>query len=132
MIADKLTVLIVDDSAQLRARLNAILHELTCIAPVVLNAGTYQEACSLLESPGVHLVVLDIGLPDRSGIELLKLISKQYSATKVIMVSNYANHDYRKVCLSAGAIRFFDKSHEFDQLAGAIEQLCKEMLTANG
>lgn len=130
MIADKLTVLIVDDSAQLRDRLNAILHELSCVAPV-LNAGTYQEACSLLESPGVHLVVLDIGLPDRSGIELLKLINKQYSATKVIMVSNYANYDYRRVCLSAGAIRFFDKSHEFDQLAGAIEQLCKEMRTTN-
>lgn len=130
MSVEKLTVLIVDDSAQLRTRLNAILHELSCVAPV-LNAGNYQEACSILENTGIHLAVLDIGLPDKSGIELLRFIQQQYPATKVIIVSNYANHDYRKVCLLAGAIRFFDKSHEFDQLAGAIEQLCNELLTAN-
>lgn len=126
MVAGKLTVLIVDDSVKLRDRLHAILHETSCVDRIV-HAGTYQEACNLLENTGIHLAVLDIGLPDKNGIELLRLIGQQYPATKVIMVSNYANSYYRKQCLSAGAVYFFDKSHEFEQLAGAVEQLCKEI-----
>jgi DNA-binding NarL/FixJ family response regulator len=125
---DKLTVLIVDDSVQVRMRLSIILYDLGHM--YVLHAGTYKEACHWLKTTKTDLVLLDIGLPDKNGIELLEWVSHQYPEIKVIMISNYADPHYRKACMSGGALYFFDKSNEFEQLVRAIEHIRDDLLQA--
>lgn len=124
MASGGFTVLVVDDSAMFLQRVSCILHEIN-LHPV-LHARDYEEAVIRLLATKVHLVLLDINLPGKSGIELLKLIRKKHPATKVLMISNHANYVYKQVCLSLGADYFFDKSLDWEQIAKIVQGLRDE------
>jgi len=124
MPSEKYTVLIVDDSATFRMRISYIL--LDCNLYPVLQANNYDEAYNWLVETKIDLVLLDIGLPGKSGIELLKLIKKNYPGTKVIMVSNYVNDYYIQYCQLHGAHSFFDKSLDFEKMERMMQQISEE------
>jgi DNA-binding NarL/FixJ family response regulator len=60
------------------------------------------------------IVLLDIHLPVKSGIELLQYIRINHPATIVIMLTNESGDYYRKICKKLGAAYFIDKSREFE------------------
>jgi DNA-binding NarL/FixJ family response regulator len=62
------------------------------------------------------VVILDIRLPGRSGIDVLKDIKKEYPAPLVIMITNYPYRQYRQGSMAAGADYFFSKTNEFDRI----------------
>jgi DNA-binding NarL/FixJ family response regulator len=72
-------------------------------------------------------VLLDIHLGDKSGIDLLMHIKKEYPFIKVMMVSNKASQYYRDLCAEYGADYFIDKSKEFDQIAPIIKSLFADL-----
>jgi DNA-binding NarL/FixJ family response regulator len=114
-----MNILIVDDSMLIVEKLTGILREAISNVSIV-NAGTYARATLLLNEPKIDLVMLDINLPDKSGIELLRLIKKDYSKMKVVMVSNNAGEQYRNICLRLGANYFFDKSRDFESIPAIV------------
>jgi DNA-binding NarL/FixJ family response regulator len=114
MLDEKFTVLVVDDSATFRQRLIHLLNDRN-FHPV-LQARNFDEAVNWLQKTAVNLVTLDISMPGKSGIELLKLIKSRYHNTKVWMISNHADERYRQVCMSTGADHFFDKSLDFEEI----------------
>jgi DNA-binding NarL/FixJ family response regulator len=59
---------------------------------------------------------MEIQLPVKDGIDLLKYIVFNFPDTKVIVLSNLAGDYYRKLCMTAGAIKFLDKSKDFDEI----------------
>ena len=126
MASGGFTVLIVDDSTMFTQRVSCLLHD--CNLHPVLQAHDYEKASEWLLKTKIDLVLLDISLPGKSGIELLKLIRKNYSATKVLMISNHANEYYKQACLSIGADDFFDKSLDFEQMTQKVQQLKNESL----
>jgi DNA-binding NarL/FixJ family response regulator len=126
MASGGFTVLIVDDSAMFTQRVSRLLHDCDCNLHPVLQAHDYEKASEWLLKTKIDLVLLDISLPGKSGIELLKLIRKNYSATKVLMISNHANEYYKQACLSIGADDFFDKSLDFEQMTQKVQQLKNE------
>lgn len=85
-------------------------------------ASNYDEARKLFFSEDHRLVLLDINLPGKSGIELLRLFKESKTDTKVIMITNHADPYYRQICLALGANHFLDKSHDFIMLPGIIRQ----------
>jgi DNA-binding NarL/FixJ family response regulator len=109
----KRIILIVDDSILILERMLLMLEELDNIQFVV-HAGSYNDAIELLNGVSPDLVLLDIHLPDKSGIELLRTIKENYQNIKVFMVTNNSNEYYRKQCKTLGAEYFFDKSKDFD------------------
>lgn len=114
-----MNILIVDDSVLIVEKLTGILRE--AISGVsIINAGTYAGATLLLNELVVDLAMLDINLPDKSGIELLRLVKKEYSKMKVVMVSNNASEQYRNICLRLGANYFFDKSRDFESIPAIV------------
>lgn len=119
MASGRFTVLVVDDSAMFLQRVSCLLHDLN-LHPV-LHAHDYEEAVSRLIATKVHLVLLDISLPGKSGIELLKLIRTKHKGTKVFMISNHSSDVYKRVCLSFGADHFFDKSLDWEQIANMVQ-----------
>lgn len=113
------TVLLVDDSSLIITHLQGMLNGMTGIGKIVA-AGGYEEALVLLSSARPDIAILDINLPDASGIELLRYIKSRYPSTRVIMLSNQSGEFYKARCKALGANYFIDKSTEFDQVPQAI------------
>lgn len=118
-------VFITDDSLIVREHLVTLLDELAGVE-IVGQAGNVAEAISGIRSLRPDVVILDIRLPDGSGIDVLQNVKQDQPAPVVIILTNYPYPGYRQRCLSAGADFFLDKSTEFDQLPRLFEQLKQE------
>ncbi len=123
MKKDKKTVLIVDDSILILERMIPIMEEIENISFVV-HAASYQEGVEVLSRLTPDMVLLDINLPDKSGIELLRLIGERHLKTAVLMISNNANIYYRNICKKLGASYFLDKSTDIDLLPSVLSAAC--------
>jgi CheY-like chemotaxis protein len=108
------SILIVDDSEIVVQRLQIMLKGLERNGDTIWHAGDYPEALRLLAESRPDIVLLDIHLPVKSGIELLQYIKINYPATIVIMLTNESGDYYRKICKNLGAAYFIDKSKEFE------------------
>jgi DNA-binding NarL/FixJ family response regulator len=116
------TILIVDDSPLITERLQAMLKELQNIGSVEC-AGDYSSTLQLLVKMSADIVMLDINLPDRSGLDLLRHIKTNYPASIVIMLTNQSGDFYRNICKKLGADYFIDKSGEFEDLPFIVSSL---------
>ena len=112
-------VLIVDDSEQIRERIVALLTESAQIR-IVGQAGNGTDALLAIQRLKPDTVVLDIRLPGRSGIELLKEIRARYPEMKVIMLTYFDYAQYRQQCRQLGADHFLNKTLEFEKIVDAV------------
>jgi len=118
----QIKVFITDDSLIVREHLVTLLDELAGVE-IVGQAGNVAEAISGIRKLQPDVVILDIRLPDGSGIDVLQTIKQDQPAPMVIILTNYPYSGYRQRCLNAGADFFLDKSTEFDQIPKLFEQL---------
>mgnify|MGYP001408174586 CR=1 FL=1 len=119
-----MNVMVVDDSPILRERLKVMLDEV----PGIVCAGEAADAATamtMLQATQPDIVILDIRMPGRSGIELLRDIKRHSPATIVIMLTNYPTNEHRTVCEAAGADFFFDKSRELAAVVDVLERLTR-------
>lgn len=116
------TILVVDDSPLIIRRLLEMLSEIPNVS-WIRHAGSYQEAMEIINGHHPRILLLDINLPDKSGIEILRNVKENASSVKVIMITNQANEYYQKLCIKLGANYFVDKTKEFEQIAGIIAGL---------
>lgn len=122
MKKDKLLILIVDDNRRFVQRIISMLEELNNIGYINV-AKDYNEAIKYLEEERPDLVLLDINLPGKSGIELLRRIKESGNKSQVIMISNHADDYYRQQCYDLGAKYFLDKSNEFGKVPEIIGKI---------
>ncbi len=114
------TIFIVDDSSIIRERILEKLGMLPMIS-TVLQAKDYQSANQIIDKEQPDIAILDIQLPDGSGIDLLSKIKNMRKETVVIMLTNYPYSIIRKRCDELGADYFFDKSTEFEKVLEVLE-----------
>jgi DNA-binding NarL/FixJ family response regulator len=113
------SLFIVDDSPLIIERLLSMLEGL--LPPEqIAYAGSYGEALSLIDPNPPDILLLDVHLPGKSGVELLRVVRKRYPAIAVIMISNQSDESYRAVCAALGAQHFLDKSTEFEEIPALI------------
>lgn len=112
-------VLIIDDSQPIRERIARLLDE-SPLVQVIGQAGTGREGWQALHNLHPDTVILDIQLPDESGIQLLKQIKAGFPEMRVIMLTNYDIHQYQRQCRQLGADHFLNKTKEFDKLIDAV------------
>jgi len=117
-----LTVYIVDDSSMMRERLTELLKD-TAGVEIVGQVGDPLEALASIRKAHPDVVILDIRLPRRSGIDVLKDIKKIPRAPIVIMITNYPYRQYRQGCMAAGADYFFSKIEEFDMIRETLSRI---------
>lgn len=116
------SILIVDDSFIITERLTEMILPLS--KPVkLLSCSDYSTAVEAIQLYLPSIVILDINMPGKNGIELLQFIRKNNPDMIVIMFSNRADEYYRDICKKIGAHYFFDKSGEFDMLLKQISAL---------
>jgi DNA-binding NarL/FixJ family response regulator len=115
-------VYIVEDSASIRERLVDMLGDIEGVT-VVGQADTPGEALEGILRTRPDSVVLDIHLVGGTGIEVLRQAHLQTPGTVFIVLTNYPNAQYRRICMEAGAAYFFDKSSEIAKVREVIEGL---------
>lgn len=119
---NKLLILIVDDNMCFVERMIGLLDEVQNIAYISV-ATDYDEARRFLTEEIPDLVLLDINLPGKNGIELLRQIKKPGAECRVIMITNHADDYYRQQCKELGADHFLDKSNDFAKVPAIISML---------
>jgi DNA-binding NarL/FixJ family response regulator len=112
-------VFLADDSALIRERVAAMLGARSMA--VVGHGETPQESIDGILAARPDVVVLDVQLEGGSGLEVLRAIRQAAPGIAFVVFSNNSNPAYRKRYLGEGALRFLDKSTEFDQLVPAVE-----------
>lgn len=120
----KINVIIADDHAILRTGLRQILSETDDIA-VIAEAQTANEAIKLCRSPEANVLLLDISLPDRSGLEALKYVKKENPHIAVLMLSMHREDQYAVRALKAGASGYLCKQSASSELVNAIQMIAK-------
>jgi len=113
------TVLIADDHAMVRAGLRRWLEQDRAITGIG-EAGSAADTLRQLREGNWDLLVLDINMPDRSGIDILRYIRTGHSETKVLMISAYAEKQYAIYALRAGAAGYFAKDQAPEEFMRAV------------
>jgi len=111
-------LLIVEDNTYVVNTIVNSAKELNNVKGIYLT-NSIKEAISLLDNITFNLIVLDLNLPDGSGLELLKLSKKREVNKKILVFSSSV--DLKQVCLKYGAYAFFDKANDFDELIETIK-----------
>ena len=114
-------ILIVDDNMNFADRMIEMIRDLDNVTYINV-ARDYEEGYRLFEQERPDLVLLDINLPGRNGIELLKTIKKSEWKSEVIMITNHADDYYRQQCKEFGAEHFLDKTNDFGLVVGIISK----------
>ncbi|MCG2582892.1 response regulator transcription factor [Massilia sp. TS11] len=115
-------VFIADDHAIVREGLKQILAESPDIV-VGGEAETGSDAMKLFRKSKCTVLLLDIALPDRSGIDVLKHIRKDHPDAAVLMLSMYREDQYAIRALKAGAAGYLNKQSAPRELVNAIRQV---------
>ncbi|MGM0594469.1 MAG: response regulator [Pseudomonadota bacterium] len=115
-------VLIVDDHAVVRQGIKQIVAEMD-EAVSIGEAGNGGDAIQMLRDAEWDLVLLDIGLPGKSGIEVLKRIKSEWKRLPVLILSMYPEDQYALRAIRAGASGYMTKESAPDALLSAIARV---------
>jgi DNA-binding NarL/FixJ family response regulator len=121
-----LSVVLVEDSEIIRERLAEMLEG----EPDVCIIGQYEDAASAID--GIrdgqpHVVLLDIRLSSGDGMQVMKFVAEERPHTKVIVLTNYSEPQYRTRFLAAGAHEVLDKSNEFLRVPVLLREIAERL-----
>ena len=114
-----INVVIADDHAIVRHGLREILNSESDIRTVA-EASTGQEVLDIVRADHVDVVVLDITMPGRNGLEILKELRKSHPRLAVIMLSMHPKDQYGVRVIKAGAAAYISKESAPEELVNAI------------
>lgn len=117
-----LRVLVADDSAIVRRGVKHILLELSEVAEVG-EATHAHDALALARQSRWDVVVLDIGLPGRGGLDLVKILKAEFPKIHILVLSRHREDDYALRALRAGACGYLTKDAAPEQLAEAVKRI---------
>lgn len=114
---DRDTILVIDDEAQIRRAVSAALSE---HGARVLEAGTAKEGLEIAASENPDLFVLDLGLPDRPGLEVCRELRRWTSAPIVVLSARHAESE-KVALLRAGADDYVCKPFGLNEFAARVD-----------
>jgi two-component system invasion response regulator UvrY len=116
------TVLLADDHAMVRAGLKELLGDTGDIA-VTGEAGSGPEVVARVREHDYDVLVLDMSMPGRSGIELIKQLKKEKPKLPILILSMHSEAQYAVRAIKAGASGYLTKDGAADQLVAAIRRI---------
>jgi DNA-binding NarL/FixJ family response regulator len=112
-------IVIVDDHALLRTGTRQILSEADGME-VVAEAADAAQALEVVEATQPDVVLIDIRLPDRNGIDVARLIIERHPAMRVVILSAYDDEDYVRAAIDSGVAGYLLKTMPGDELVRAV------------
>ena len=118
----KITIVIVDDHKLIR-EMSAIMFEGNSKMVITGESGTFEEAIEMIKLKKPDIVLLDINLPNGSGLDAVPLIKKFSPDTRIIAVSMHSQPAYAKKMLKLGAKGYVTKNSPHEEIFKAIEKV---------
>lgn len=115
-------VVLCDDHAVVRRGIRDTLVEASDIQ-ITGEAGSYAELRDILRTAACDVLLLDLNLPGRSGLEVLASVRETHAGIKVLVVSMYPEDQYAVRCLRAGAQGYANKAADPVELISAVRTL---------
>ncbi|WLG97940.1 response regulator transcription factor [Pseudomonas sp. Z1-14] len=115
-------VALVDDHSLVRDGIRALLSVMPRL-DVVGEAENGAQAIDMVGRCQPDLLLMDIGLKDMNGLELTRLLGKQYPGLKILILSMYDNHEYISESVRAGASGYVLKNSPSKEIIAAIEAI---------
>ena len=115
-------IFVVEDSAAVRERLIEMIRELEDME-VVGEAGTCDAALAGIMATRPDVAILDVHLPDGSGIKVLAAVKQRFVGIRGIVLTNYTSAQHRTAAADAGAEYFLDKSADFERIPEILGRL---------
>lgn len=122
MNKEKIKIVLVDDHEVVRDGIKAILESDNDLS-VIATANSYEGLKPILLTQKPDILILDISLPEISGIEIAKIITRDYPEIKVIMLSMYLSEDFIFNSIKAGAKSYLPKNSSKNELLKTIHEV---------
>ena len=119
---DTIKVIIADDHPLFRRGLKHALDDTDDIT-VVAEVSNGDELLAQVKESKFDIVLLDIAMPGKSGLDLLKQLKTEYPALSVLVLSVYPEEQYAVRFIKAGASGYLTKESASEQLAQAIRKI---------
>lgn len=123
-------VVIGDDHRIVREGLKQVLGDLSNGVPEIVVRAEAQTGAEVLDCvasldgpQGVDVVLLDIALPGRDGLEVLQSLHKSWPTLPVLMLSTYPEKQYAVRCIRLGAAGYLNKSADPDDMVSAVRKV---------
>ncbi len=110
-------ILVVDDEEKIRRSLSGLLKDQGYEVIAVENG---SECLQIMSTQNFDLVILDVIMPEASGIEVLQKIKEEYKDTEVIMITGYADKEKAISALRLNAYDFVEKPFESKEMLNTI------------
>ncbi len=117
-------VLVCDDHQIVRQGIRLILADAADVL-LAAEAATGDEALQRVAAGDLDVVLLDIALPGRDGLDVLRQLRRTCPRLPVLMFSTYPDRQYAVRCLQLGAAGYLNKSADSEQLIEAIRQVAR-------
>jgi two-component system, NarL family, invasion response regulator UvrY len=117
-------VLIADDHAIVRKGMRLIVSGHAGI-DLCGEAADYGELMRLMRATPCDVLLLDIGMPGKNGIDILKIVREKHPKTHVLILSMYPEDQYAIRALKAGALGYLTKDSAPDRLVEAIQTVAR-------
>lgn len=127
-MTNRATVLVVDDEPSIRRLLRGTLER---AGYAVAEAGNAREALVSIAEADPTAILLDLGLPDRDGMELIPIIEKQSRAALLIVSARDAT-DEKVAALDLGATDYVTKPFDTEELLARLRAAIRNRLTSEG
>jgi two-component system invasion response regulator UvrY len=115
-------IVIADDHAIVRRGLRQLLEEESDIE-IVADVSNASELVSLLRKEECHVLLLDMTMPDKHGLEVLDEVRQEFSALKVLVLSMHPAEHFGIRALKAGASGYLTKDSDPDNIIKAIRKI---------
>ena len=115
-------LLIVDDHEIVRAGIKRLVEN-TPNLNIVADLGSGEEAYQFLHKNNVDLIIMDVSMPGKGGIETTNQIKKRYPKIKILMLSMHDNAMIIEKAMKAGADGYILKNDLSDDLLNAVEKV---------
>ena len=116
-------VLIVDDNKRIRDLIKQVLSKLAC-NNIFIECHDGEQAVEICEKEHPDFVLMDIVMDRLDGLKATQRIVAENKNTKIIIVSQLPENEYRQEALNAGAVEFLNKEN-LSQLPQLIEKYFK-------
>ncbi|MEI6060365.1 MAG: response regulator transcription factor [Bacteroidota bacterium] len=114
-------ILLTEDHQILRDGIKALIASENI--EIIGEASSGKELWKLLEKQHPHIILMDISLPDTSGIELTRLISERFPEIKVLILSMFTDESFISQAIKAGAKGYLHKNTTREEMLIAIDTI---------
>jgi DNA-binding NarL/FixJ family response regulator len=117
-------VLLADDHMLVRDGLKRIISE-SGLFLVVAEAADGNEALQRLRTQAIELAILDLSMPGRNGIELIKLVRAEFPALRILVLTMHEEDQYAVRAIRAGASGYLTKDSASSSLIAAMQKIAR-------